>query len=51
MENRCPSCGCFLAYIDNSYLGEGGWWEDEGYDACYNKRCKINKPTEDNTNE
>ena len=42
-NNRCIYCGCFLPYVDNSYLSEGGWCEDEGYGECHNKKCKMNK--------
>lgn len=44
-EYRCEFCGCYMKHIDNSYLGEGGWVEDEGY-VCNNTNCKINKPEE-----
>ena len=40
--NRCKYCGCFMKYEDNSYLGEGGWVENEGY-VCNNPKCKSNK--------
>jgi len=38
-ENRCKFCGCYMEYVDNSYLSEGGWCEDEGF-VCNNKNCK-----------
>jgi hypothetical protein len=40
-ESKCELCGCYMAHIDNSYLGEGGWVEDESYE-CHNPKCKIN---------
>lgn len=41
-DDRCPHCGCFLTCIDNSYLGQGGWVENEDV-FCSNPRCKTNK--------
>ena len=43
-ENRCPVCGCYLEHIDNSYLSEGGWYEDESY-VCNNSKCELNNPS------
>lgn len=40
-EDRCV-CGCFMEYVDESYLGEGGWFEKEGY-VCNNPKCKTKK--------
>ena len=41
-ERRCESCGCFMEYVDNSYLSEGGWTENEGY-VCNNPKCPSQK--------
>jgi hypothetical protein len=41
MEDRCKECGCFLTIEDNSYLGQGGWVENEAI-YCKNPRCKSN---------
>ncbi len=35
---KCKFCGCFMQFIDNSYLSENGWFEDEGY-VCKNENC------------
>lgn len=39
MKERCPYCGCFLTIEDNSYLGQGGWVENEAI-YCSNPKCK-----------
>ena len=41
-EDRCELCGSFMEHVDNSYLGEGGWVEDEWF-QCNNKKCRKNK--------
>lgn len=40
-EGRCKLCGCFMQHVDNSFLGEGGWVEDEWF-QCNNPKCKKN---------
>lgn len=41
-ESRCSFCGCIMEHIDDSYLSEGGWTEDEWF-KCNNKKCITNK--------
>jgi len=41
MNERCNYCGAFLTIEDNSYLGQGGWVENEAI-YCKNSRCKSN---------
>jgi hypothetical protein len=31
-----------MEYVDNSYLSEGGWFENEGY-VCNNPKCPSQK--------
>lgn len=44
-ERRCSCCGAYLRWHDDSYLGEGGWVENE-WAECMNPLCQLNKQKE-----